>query len=147
MTKLYFVCMGNYYRSRLAEELALYYAAQNGIEIEVDSGGLSHIPNPNHPGPMAKQTLAYLAQKGVQPQHTDRYPKNCDWQAVSKADIVICTDEDEQRYLFTNAFPEYKGELICWRARDYQYDPWLETPVMIDRNVEKLIKSLAEKST
>jgi len=143
MKKLYFVCMGNYYRSRLAEELALYYAAKYGVEIAVDSGGLSHIPNPNHPGPMARPTLEYLAQRDIKPQGINRYPKNCSIEDIEVADMVIFTDEDEQHRLFTEAFPDYKGEIVGWRARDQQYDQWLQTPDMINKNVEALIKDLA----
>jgi len=136
--------MGNYYRSRLAEELALYYAAKYGLEIEVDSGGLSHIPNPNHPGPMARATLEYLARLNIQPQSINRSPKNCSLADVNAADMVIFTDDEEQRQLFTRAFPEYKGQLIGWNARDQEYDLLLQTPDMINKNVESLIKRLAE---
>ena len=142
MIRLYFVCMGNYYRSRLAEELALHYASQYGIEITVDSGGLSKIPNPANQGSIAQATLAYLANKSVQPKNSDRIPKKCSIDEVDVADIVVCTDAEEQMALFLKMFPKYQGELIAWQAPDQQYDPWLETPEKIDRNVEDLIKQL-----
>lgn len=136
--------MGNYYRSRLAEELALHYAAQYGLEIEADSGGLSKIPNPEHPGSIAHATLTYLANKNVQPQQAHRFPKACVEQDVQAADIVVCTDANEQMELFKRAFPNYEGVLLGWGARDYQFDTWLETPAMIDKQVEDLIRVLLE---
>lgn len=144
MVRLYFVCMGNYYRSRLAEELARHYAAEYGLEIEADSGGLSKVLNSSkNPGPIAEGTLLYLAMKNVQPQAADRYPKKCDYESVAAADIVVCTDEDEQRGLFFEAFPEFNGTLICWNARDIEYDPWLRTTELIDFKVQELIKDLS----
>lgn len=143
LKKLYFVCMGNYYRSRLAEELALHYAAQAGIEIAVDSGGLSKIPNPNHPGTIAKATLNYLLQNNVTPVNIGRFPKNCIAEEVYSADIVVFTDIDEQQDLFKSQFPNFQGQLIGWNARDLQYDNFLTTPQMIDKNVKALIAQLA----
>lgn len=136
--------MGNYYRSRLAEELCRYYAAKHGLEVEVDSGGIAQIPNPNNPGQIAKGTLRYLEQKNVQPQGSNRDPKACNATDVYSADIVVCTDEDEQRELFTQAFPDFTGRLICWRARDQHYDPLLQTPDMIDKNTQRLILDLVK---
>lgn len=144
MVKLYFVCMGNYYRSRLAEELALYYAAQQGIAVQVDSGGLSKIPNLANVGPIAHETLLYLQQKNIQPQGATRMPKKCDWLAIQNTDIVVLTDADEQLERFKQAFPEYTGQLIGWQARDKQYDPWLNTLELIDLKSQELIKQLAD---
>ena len=142
MVKLYFVCMGNYYRSRLAEELALHYAAQYEVEIAADSGGLSKIPNQTNIGPIARETLRYLAEKDVTPRHANRLPKNCDWEAIAAADMVILTDDDEQRYLFVEQFPEHEAKLIGWHARDKKYDPGLRTLELIDIRTEELIKGL-----
>ena len=145
MVKLYFICMGNYYRSRLAEELAIHYALKYGVEIETESGGLSHrMPNPSNPGPIAQGTLRYLTEKGVQPRKAEHMPKRCTIEAVRAADIIICTDESEQRHLFIEEFPDHGGKLICWQARDVLFDPMLQTPEIIDRKVEDLIRSLLE---
>lgn len=138
--------MGNYYRSRLAEELALHYAVLSGLKVEVDSGGLSRIPNPNHPGNIARGTLQYLKDINVEPQQATREPKNCNNEDVYSSDIVILTDIEEQRDLFWNQFPDFKGELIGWDARDIAYDSMLNTLEKIDRNVQQLIKELVTKN-
>jgi protein-tyrosine phosphatase len=142
MVKLYFVCMGNYYRSRLAEELALYYAAKYGVEIQASSGGLSKNPHAKHLGAIAKETLAYLEEKNIQPQGATKTPQHCDYEAIEQADIVVLTDDDEQRHLFVEEFPEFVDKLIGWQARDIQYDPGLHTLQIIDLETEKLIKRL-----
>lgn len=147
MVKLYFVCMGNYYRSRLAEELAYYYAAKYDIDIIADSGGLSKIPNADHLGFMAHATLRYLAAKDIVPKGLERIPKSCNHEDVYSADIVICTDMAEQGHLFKERFPEFQGQLIGWNARDSLYDELLQTPVMIDKKIEELIKTIKNQET
>lgn len=145
MIKIYFVCMGNYYRSRLAEELAIHYSEKYGVEIEVDSGGLSDVEHSLNPGPIAKATLRYLEEKQIPPKRAQRFPKRVDKQTVHSSDIVVFTDEDEQLHLFKQEFPDYPGKMIGWRARDKHDDPWLQTPYLIDKHVHDLIKKLLEE--
>lgn len=136
--------MGNYYRSRLAEELAICYARQIGLEIEVDSGGLSDVEHSLNPGPMAKAALRYLEAKGITPVGAQRYPKPCFLDDINAADIVVCTDAEEQLQLFKKRFPDYAGKIISWHARDQYDDPLLQTPFLIDKNIQGLIKELKD---
>ncbi len=142
MKKIYFVCMGNYYRSRLAEELALHYATLLGVDIQVDSGGLSNIPNPNNPGTIAKAVLQYLDDKRIQPRGATRYPKSCVVEDIDTADLLVLTDVDEQSVLFQGRFPGYKGQIIGWDAHDIQYAPIPSTVALIDQKVNELILNL-----
>lgn len=142
MVKIYFVCMGNYYRSRLAEELALYYAVKYGLEISVDSGGLSDVAKSLNPGPIAKATLRFLEDRSIEPQRAQRFPKRIDLESVVRSDFVVLTDEDEQLNLFKQTLPTYTGKIVAWRARDNYDDPWLQTPNLIDKHVHQLIKEL-----
>ncbi len=144
MKKLYFVCMGNYYRSRLAEELAIHYANKYGVEISADSGGLSDVEHSSNPGPIAKATLRYLEDKQIQPVGAKRYPKRVCREDVFVADLVILTDQDEQHQLFIQEFPDFTGALLGWRARDQIDDPWLQTPFLIDKHVHDLIQKLPD---
>jgi protein-tyrosine phosphatase len=144
MIKIYFVCMGNYYRSRLAEELAIYYASLCDLELQVDSGGLSNVEESLNPGPIAKAVLRYMEEKNITPLGAVRNPKRCEAEVVYSSDIVVCTDADEQLHLFKQAFPDYAGRIIGWRARDQHDDPWLQTPNLIDKHVQALIKELRD---
>lgn len=145
MVKLYFVCMGNYYRSRLAEELAMHYAEKYGLEVDVDSGGLSDVEHSLNPGPIAKATLRYLEEKNITPRRAHRLPKRVDVEGVFTADLIVFTDEDEQLHLFKQEFPHFTGRIVSWRARDKYDDPWLQTPYLIDKHVHDLIKKLLEE--
>lgn len=136
--------MGNYYRSRLAEELALHYAEQYGLEIDVDSGGLSDVVHSLNPGPIAHATLRYLETKQIRPRRAHRYPKRVDVEGVFTADLVVFTDADEQMHIFKQEFPTFTGKMLGWRARDKYDDPWLQTPNLIDKHVQELIKNLLQ---
>ncbi len=136
--------MGNYYRSRLAEELAVHYAQKYGVDITVDSGGLSDVAHSTNPGPMAKATLRYLEDMKLQPRDITRYPKRVSRDDVFAADMVVLTDEDEQKRMFMEEFPDFKGNLVGWRARDQIDDPWLQTPFLIDKHVQALIQKLVQ---
>ena len=137
--------MGNYYRSRLAEELAMYYAEQYGLEIDVDSGGLSDVAHSLNPGPIAKATLRYLEEKQIRPRRAHRFPKRIDLEGIFTADLVVFTDEDEQKHLFKQEFPTFTGTIVGWRARDNYDDPLLQTPNLIDKHVHELIKKLLQE--
>ncbi len=136
--------MGNYYRSRLAEELAIHYSAKYGLELQADSGGLSDVAHSLNPGPIAKATLRYLEEKNISPLGAQRFPKRVALEDVQAADMVVLTDEDEQKHLFIKEFPDYTGHIIGWRARDHIDDPWLQTPFLIDKHVHDLIKKLLQ---
>jgi protein-tyrosine-phosphatase len=135
--------MGNYFRSRLAEELALYYAQQYEIDISVNSGGLSDVANSRNVGPIAGVTLEYLANKNITPRNADRMPQNCTVEHLNAADLVVFTDIDEQLEIFKRAFPEFEGEYIGWQARDKPH-PISSTTSLIDKNVEELIRGLGK---
>ncbi len=64
--RILFLCTGNYYRSRLAEELLRYNAREADLEIECDSAGLGKIPNLSNPGPIGIAALEYLQKRGIQ---------------------------------------------------------------------------------
>ncbi len=141
--KIYFVCMKNYYRSRLAEELAIHYAQQAGLKIEVDSGGLQEdVEHSSNLGPIATEALRYLEAKKISPVRASRYPKCCEASDVYSSNIVVCTDADEQLQFFKQRFPDYTGKIIAWRARDQYGDPLLQTPFLIDKNMQELMKQL-----
>ncbi len=137
--------MGNYYRSRLGEELTLHYAPQHGVDVEVDSGGLSDVEHSNNPGPISKSVLRFLDERGIEPKGARRYPKHCEAEIIYAADIVVLTDKDEQLHLFMDEFPDFSGELISWQARDHYADPLLQTPNMIEKHVQALLKELAKR--
>ncbi|MGI9215073.1 MAG: low molecular weight phosphatase family protein [Gammaproteobacteria bacterium] len=134
--KLFFICMGNYYRSRLAEELLSYYASSNNLQIEVDSGGLAL--NSRNLGAIAPAALKYLEKLNIIPKNANRNPKNCTVEDLKSSDYIICMQEEEQRELFEASFPYLKSRVVYWHVPDKTDDDTLE---LLHSQVQHLISS------
>jgi hypothetical protein len=73
-----FLCTGNYYRSRLAEDIFNHYAEVFHLQTRSSSRGLGYIwPNPNTPGMISNHVLDYLAKEGIDSRSQERMPLEC----------------------------------------------------------------------
>src|SRR4051794_36319840 len=68
-----FLCTGNYYRSRLAEELFNHYAAAQALSCRATSLGFTPHPERN-PGTISIFTLKALSGRKIAPQAAERLP-------------------------------------------------------------------------
>ena len=71
-----FFCTGNYYRSRFAELLFNHLASQNKLEWIAISRGLALERGAHNIGPISKDTVEALAERGVSLEENLRLP-NC----------------------------------------------------------------------
>lgn len=143
--KIYFICMGNYYRSRLAEELFSHYAGLYNISANVDSGGIDKIPNPMNVGTIGTAVIEYLRALNITPRTSNRLPKNCSLKDLESSDYIICTYEKEQRKIFENQFPRFKNKVIYWNIPDSNEDPNAEGPDRLHLQVMKFIAMVARE--
>src|SRR5207237_6225035 len=67
-----FLCTGNYYRSRFAEHYFNALAAAAGLAWRAVSRGLRL--NPNNPGPISRQTVRWLGERGIVIADPSRFP-------------------------------------------------------------------------
>jgi protein-tyrosine phosphatase len=142
--RILFLCTGNYYRSRLAEELLRYHANEADFEIECDSAGLGEIPNPLNPGPIGVDALRYLQRLGISLSSLARFPKRCTPSELQAADVIVCMNEGEHRPLFeiqAGPFLDHK-QVVYWHVPDVEEDPDLIGPGLIDRKVIGLLTFL-----
>jgi len=142
--KVLFVCTGNFYRSRLAEELLRGYAEQRGVEIVSDSAGLGPIPNPINIGAIRFEVIEYLKNLGVNPSGTKRFPKKCHAADLESSDIVVGMNEIEHRHLLEQQFADIvKDHVRYWHVPDMEEDPDLMGPGMMVRNVKDLFREIS----
>jgi protein-tyrosine phosphatase len=66
--QILFLCAGNYYRSRYAEEFFNFYAIGDGLAWRAFSRGLAEKGSPDNLGPMSRFTLQALRAKSIVPQ-------------------------------------------------------------------------------
>ena len=84
--RICFVCLGNICRSPAAEAVFLRLAAQEALDVQVESAGTGpwHVGNPPHHG-----TLGEAARRGIAVDHLGRQFGPVDFQ---RFDLVVAMD-------------------------------------------------------
>ena len=98
-----FLCSGNYYRSRFAEELFNHMAAAHCRPWKAVSAGLNL--NPNNSGPVSDLVLHRLEKLNISPLHGDRFPRPAESFDMAGAGIVVAMSHKEHYGLMRRIFP------------------------------------------
>jgi protein-tyrosine phosphatase len=106
MTKnILFVCTGNYYRSRFAEEYFNHLAEKNRLNWVANSRGLSqNMPSLNNPGPISVHTLEALHQRGIEGKCINRYPRPMEKADFTRYDRIVAMSDEEHRPMMKARF-------------------------------------------
>jgi protein-tyrosine phosphatase len=139
MQRVLFLCTGNYYRSRYAEELFNHLAGAEGLAWRAFSCGVAERGSSDNVGPMSPFAHEALAAKGIIVSGV-RDPRPCSLADFEKAQLVIGLKETEHRPLIEQRFPEVASRVIYWHVDDVAH-PTIALP-MIDDHVRELISSL-----
>jgi len=143
MNHLLFVCTGNYYRSRTAEEYFNHLAIQYELPWRADSRGLredmSESPNV---GPMSKYAIEYLEGLAVPIRKREVMPKSLHETETADYHMIICMDEQEHRPMVQDRFPHLDESIIYWQVRDVQFETPITALELLRQEVEHLIQQL-----
>src|SRR3990172_1045361 len=105
-----FLCTGNYYRSRFAEEYFNYLAKINSLDWRADSRGLAaDITELRNPGPVSKHALLELEKRNILPENANRFPLKASYDDFEKAVFIIALNRNEHQSLLRQNFPEFNG--------------------------------------
>jgi protein-tyrosine phosphatase len=113
-----FLCTGNYYRSRFAEELFNHQAAIEGLNWRASSRALAVERGAANEGPMSPHTLAALSNRGIAASGSMRLPLQCSADDLERADIVVAMKEAEHRQLVRDRFSSWEQRVIYWHVHD-----------------------------
>lgn len=141
-SKVLFLCTGNYYRSRYAEELFNHLAQREGLEWHAFSRGAAERSAPENVGPMSPFARAGLDAKGIVPRGGTRNPQPCVLADFDDAQLVIALKEAEHRTMIERRFPGIVDRITYWHVDDIDC---AEPPValaMIDDHVRELVAML-----
>ena len=116
--RILFLCTGNYYRSRYAEELFNHRATTEGLAWRALSRGLAEHGSPDNIGPMSRFALEALQLKAVLPAGAIRYPQPCSLADFDKAQLVVALNESEHRPMIERRFPELGDRITYWDVDD-----------------------------
>jgi protein-tyrosine phosphatase len=140
--RVLFLCTGNYYRSRYAEEIFNHRARQDGLDWHAFSRGVAEQLFPGNVGPMSPHTLQALQAQGIVPGGAARYPVLCTGADFAEATLVVALKDAEHRPMIAHRFASVAHRVDYWDVDDIEY---LDAPTAlgkIDDLVGRLIKSL-----
>lgn len=142
-SKILFLCTGNYYRSRLAEEWFNHLARESRLDWEASSRGLAeNFGLFGNPGPMASQSLKKLKKLGVSPKGTDRYPQYAKEADFRNFQRVIALSESEHRPMMRLRFPGHASSIEYWTVEDLHLESAKSAMGRIVEQVRALVDEL-----
>jgi protein-tyrosine phosphatase len=142
MKTVLFLCTGNYYRSRFAEELFNHLGRRDGLAWRAESRALAIERGTDNVGPISMLALAALDQRGCAPLAAERMPQACTREDVARADLVVALKDSEHRPLMRARFPEHERRTAYWFVDDVDVTPADEALATIAREVEALVERL-----
>ncbi len=140
--RVLFLCTGNYYRSRYAEEVFNHQAEIKGLTWRAFSRGVAEKGSPENVGPMSRFALEALHAKAIIPRGSARYPQPGILADFDQARLVIALKEAEHRPMVERRFPEVADRVIYWDIHDIEFAHPKDALPMIDDRVEDLILAI-----
>ncbi len=137
-----FLCTGNYYRSRFAEEFFNALAPGRIPNWRAASRGLAIERGALNVGPISPHTLEELAHRNLDAMAPDRKPLQCTEEDLDHADLIIALKEGEHRPILIQRFPAWPDRVTYWHIHDVDQDHPTNALPEIARNVENLMNEL-----
>jgi protein-tyrosine phosphatase len=116
-----FLCTGNYYRSRFAEELFNHKASTAGMGWQAQSRALAIERGAHNVGPLSPFALQGLEARGCSARGGGRMPLACAPSDLQTAHRIIALNEPEHRPLVRTRFPEWESRVQFWQVEDVEY--------------------------
>jgi protein-tyrosine phosphatase len=144
MKTVLFLCTGNYYRSRFAEELFNHWTKQYALNWIAQSRALAIERGKANVGPISHLVVQALKTRGINPRGHGRMPASCLSTDLEAADLIIALKEAEHRPLLAERFPAWEHETEYWLIDDVDLAPPEAGLNAIYAQVEKLVARLRQ---
>jgi protein-tyrosine phosphatase len=135
-----FLCTGNYYRSRFAEELFNHRAERAGIDWIAHSRGLALERGVHNVGCISPFVLHALKELEIAARGADRFPLQCATADLNSADFVVAVKEAEHRPLMRERFAEWEHIPNYWNIHDVEDAPPAEALKLLAQGVQTLLR-------
>ena len=141
--RVLFLCTGNYYRSRLAEELFNHRAYYSKLDWRASSRALAIERGEENVGPISDHTLAALSKLSVPVRAPLRFPIACTERDLENANLVIAMKESEHRPLVEARFNALADRVKYWHVHDLDVMADSEaTAALVDALIDRLIEEI-----
>jgi low molecular weight protein-tyrosine phosphatase len=145
MNSLLFLCTGNYYRSRYAEELFNHGAARGGLRWTAQSRGLAIERGIDNVGTFSPFALEALQERGLVARGARRLPLQCTTIDLVAASHIVALDESEHRPLMVERFPDWVSRVEYWQVGDIEVVPPKVALSSIDSQINALLVRLPRR--
>jgi protein-tyrosine phosphatase len=145
MTKcVLFLCTGNYYRGRLADELFNHRARQVNADwrafsraLAIERGADENI------GPISEYARKALSDFGVPICDPIRPPIACTTEDFERADLIVAMKEAEHRLLLRERHKVWEERVIYWHVHDLDViSDTAATAALVSVLVDRLIEEI-----
>lgn len=139
-----FLCSGNYYRSRFAEEVFNHHSRKNAIGHRAFSAGLK-VAGTRHvnPGPISIHTVRAMERHGVPVPDAWRDPVPATRAMIGAAGLTVALCRREHEPLISAQFPESLPGIVFWEVEDIG----AETPERATRHIHDQTLALLGRMT
>lgn len=142
--RVLFLCTGNYYRSRFAEEVFNHLCAEKGLPWSAESRGLDPdvdaIGNTGNLSPLALERLRARGY-GVK---GNRPPRSAVPADLDAADLIVAVDRDEHEPLVASGFPCHAKRILYWDIKDIAFEQPTSALEKLEAKVIALIGEIAD---
>jgi protein-tyrosine phosphatase len=141
-----FLCTGNYYRSRFAEEQFNHYAQRRGLNWQATSRALALERGWANFGPISRHTIEALRVRSIAPSGSARLPAACTVADLETADFVVAMKETEHRELIRTKFPTWEERVTYWNVHDIDAATPRDAIEAMDRLIMDLVRDIRSVS-
>jgi protein-tyrosine phosphatase len=136
--RVLFLCTGNYYRSRYAEEVFNHRARLDGLGWLSFSRAVAEKLSPENVGPISPHALQALQAKGIEAGGAARSPVLCNVADFTDAELVVALKEAEHRPMIEQRFSGVANRIEYWDVDDIEF---LDPPTALGK-IDELVQVL-----
>lgn len=119
MKRMLFLCTGNYYRSRFAEEYFNHHADLLGLPWQGDSRALARcLAATGNVGPISRYARCELERRGITMRAAGREPIRAEPHDLVSADHIIALSRHEHEPMVREHFAEFASRIRYYEIGD-----------------------------
>jgi protein-tyrosine phosphatase len=118
LSRVLFLCTGNYYRSRFAEVVWNHLEREAPSGWQADSRGLYIALGAGNVGPISVHTIRGLQRRGIDLPRPIRSPLQVELSDFTAHDRVVAMSASEHRKMVADQFPRWADSIDYWDIED-----------------------------